>query len=93
MYIVVRNPVYRLIALAATLALFAIIYFAIIKPDQNTANSAVTQGEQQVQQALSSAAKANPGSVPAGVTSLASCIAAAGTNSGALQACAAKFKQ
>ncbi len=93
MSIVVRNPIYRLVALAATLVLFAIIYFAVIKPDQNTANNAVTQGERQVQQAVSSAAKANPGALPAGVTNLANCMAAAGTNTGAIQACAAKFKQ
>jgi hypothetical protein len=65
----------------------------VIQPDNNTANNAVKQGEKQLQQAVNQANTSGGGSVPAGVTNLADCIAAAGTNTGELQACASKFKQ
>jgi hypothetical protein len=92
MTIVVRNPMYRLIALAVSLAIFAIIYFAVIAPDNNAANNAITSSEKQTQQAVQSVNKATGGAVPASVTNLTSCIAAAGTNTGKIQACQAKFK-
>jgi hypothetical protein len=90
MFMIVRSPKYALISLAVSLGIFLILYFTVIKSDQNTANNAIRQGEQQVQQAVNQAAKT--GSVPAGVTNLTACITAAGTDSSALQACAAKFK-
>jgi hypothetical protein len=93
MVIVLRNPMYRLIALGVSLAIFAIVYFAVIAPANNTANTQARQGEQQLNQAVQNAAKQNPGSIPAGVQNLTACIAAAGTNSGELQACATKFKR
>jgi hypothetical protein len=43
--------------------------------------------------AVKKAAKENPGAIPAGVQNLTACIAAAGTNAGQLQTCAAKFKK
>jgi hypothetical protein len=92
MFIVVRNPLYRLIALGVTLAIFLIIYFTVIQPSNNTANKALTQGEQQLQQAVSNANKAAPGAIPANVQSLTACIAAAGTDTGQIQACQAKYK-
>ena len=91
MVFVVRNPIYRVISLAVTLAIIAIVYFAVIKPENNTANNAVKAGEKQVQQAVNSANKASGGAVPANVTNLTNCIAAAGTDTGKLQACKAKF--
>jgi hypothetical protein len=92
MYIVVRDPLYRAIAIVAGLALTAIIYFAVIKPNNDSANQQVKQGEQQLQQAVNNANKQTNGAVPAGVTRLVSCIAAAGTNTAQLEACKAKFK-
>ena len=90
-FIVVRNPLYRVTAFGVSLAIVAVIYFAVIKPNHDTANNAAKQGEQQLQQAVSNANKANPGVIPANVQSLTACIAAAGTNTGELQACNAKF--
>jgi hypothetical protein len=91
MTIVVRNPLYRLIALGVSAAIVLIIYFAVIKPNNDTANTAIKQGEQQVQQAVSQANKATHGAVPAGVTNLANCLVAAGADTGKIQACRAKF--
>jgi hypothetical protein len=91
--VIVSNPRYRLVALAVSLAIFAIVYFAVIAPANNTANTQARQGEQQINQAVQKAAKQNPGAIPAGVQNLTACIAAAGTNAGELQACATKFKK
>jgi hypothetical protein len=88
--IILGNPKYRLISLAVTIVFFAIIYFAVIKPDNDTANNAIKTSEQQVQQAVNQASQS--GSIPAGVKNLTSCIAAAGTNTGEIQACTAKFQ-
>jgi hypothetical protein len=93
MIVVLNHGKYRLVALAVSLLIFAVVYFTVIRPDNNTANTLARQGEQQVNQAVHNAAKANPGAIPAGVTNLTSCIAAAGTDSGKLQACATKYKQ
>ena len=91
MTIVVRNPVYRLVALGLSVALVLILYFAVIKPNNDTANNAVKQGEQQLNQAVQNANKASGGAVPANVQSLTACIAAAGTDTGKIEACKAKF--
>jgi 16S rRNA U1498 N3-methylase RsmE len=92
MVVVVRNPLYRLIALGVSVAIVLILYFAVIKPNNDNANNAVRQGEQQLQQAVQNANKQSGGAVPANVTNLTSCIAAAGTDTGKIQACQAKFK-
>jgi hypothetical protein len=92
MVVVVRNPVYRLIALGVSVAIALIIYFAVIKPNNDTANNAVRQGEQQAVQAVRNANKQSGGAVPANVQNLTACIAAAGTDTGKLSACQAKFK-
>jgi type II secretory pathway component PulM len=91
-FIVVRNPVYRLIALAVSAALVLVIYLAVIQPANNTANTALRQGEKQLQQAVQSANRTSGGAVPVGVTNLTNCIAAAGTDTGKIQACQVKFK-
>ena len=91
MTIVVRNPMYRLIGIAVSLIIVAVIYFAVIKPNQDTANTAITQSEQQVQQAVNQADKRSGGAVPKGVKDLTSCMTAAGSDTGKIQACAAKF--
>jgi hypothetical protein len=79
-----------LLSLAVSVGIFLIIYFTVIKSDQNTANNAIRQSEQQAQKVVGQAAKS--GGVPAGVTNLVNCIAAAGTNTSELQACRAKFQ-
>jgi len=92
MTVVVHNPIARVVALAVSVTIFLILYFAVIKPSNDTANRAVTQGEQQLQQAVRSANQQSGGAVPAGVTNLTNCIAAAGTDTGMLQACKAKYQ-
>ena len=93
MIVLVQNPRYRLISLAVTLVIMAIVYFAVIAPNNDAANNAASQGERQLNNAVSQAARQNPGSIPAGVQNLTSCIAKAGTDANMLQACAAKFKK
>ena len=92
MIVVVRNPVYRLIALGVSVAIFLILYFAVIKPNNDNANNVVKQSEQQVQQAVQNANKQTGGAVPTGVQNLTACIAAAGTDTSKISACQAKFK-
>lgn len=107
-----------LIGMAASLAIFGLVYFTVIAPSENTANQAVKTTLQQSQQALNQASKQlrNPtgqaaasnsqasaadgqaGTVSAKVqqsvnkaSKLAGCMAAAGTDTGKLQACTAKY--
>jgi hypothetical protein len=87
MFMIVRSPKWALLSLAVSLGIFLILYFTVIQPDNNTANNAIKQGEQQVQQAVNQA-----GGVPAGVSNLANCLVAAGADTGKIQACQAKFK-
>ena len=80
MSIVFGNTRYRLISLAVTLGIFLIVYFTVIRPDNNTANNAIKQGNALIQQSEQQAAKAaNQSGVPAGVKNLTACIAAAGS--------------
>jgi F0F1-type ATP synthase membrane subunit b/b' len=45
------------IGMAVSIGLFAVIYFTVIKPDNNAANQALKSGLQQSQQALGQAQK------------------------------------
>jgi len=75
-----------------SLIVFAVLYFTVIKPDNNTANQALTNTEKQVNQVVNSVSRSAPaGAVPSSVTRLTSCIEAAGTNTTALQACRTKY--
>ena len=99
MFIMTRNPRWYLISLAVSVGIFLIMYFTVIRPDNNAANTALQQAGQQIQQATKQANQALQSSgAPAAVsptvnaaTKYASCVTAAGTDTGALQACAAKF--
>ncbi|HEY1523780.1 MAG TPA: hypothetical protein VGF70_12280 [Solirubrobacteraceae bacterium] len=75
---------------AVSLIIFLIVYFTVIKPDNNTANQLLKSGEQQVQQAVQNA-NASGAKVPAGVTNLANCVVAAGTDTSKIAACQSKF--
>jgi hypothetical protein len=46
-----------LVGLAASLIIFGVLFFTVIKPSSNTANQAVKTGIQQAQQAVTQAAK------------------------------------
>jgi hypothetical protein len=90
LFIIARSPKYALISLAVSIGIFLIIYFTVISPDNNAANKAITQSEQQVNQAVNNAAKSD--GVPTSVTNLAQCLTAAGADTGKIQSCDAKFK-
>jgi hypothetical protein len=46
-----------LAGMAASLIIFAVVYFAVIQPDQNTANQVLKSGLQQTQQVIKQAQK------------------------------------
>jgi hypothetical protein len=114
--------------LVASLAIFGVLYFTVISPDQNTANQAVKTGMKQTQQAITqaeqdvsdssgtggsskhaskqvAAAKHEAAAANKQVTKvanqakshlneaakLASCVTAAGTDTGKIEACQAKY--
>jgi hypothetical protein len=88
--LVVSNGRWWIVSAAVSLVIFLIVYFTVIKPSTDTANQLLRNGEQQVQQAVNQASHSGL-KVPAGVTNLANCIAAAGTDTGKIEACQAKF--
>ncbi len=87
MYIVMRNTKAAVVLALVPIIVFAIVYFTVIKPDQNTANQVLTQSEKQVQQVEKSVG------APASVQSFTACVTAAGTNTTALEQCRAKLHQ
>jgi hypothetical protein len=85
----------------ASLIIFAVVFFAVIKPDQNTANQAIKTGLQQSQQAINQASKQLKHTGGAGAAAgqaqlskaarLTACVSKAGTDPTKLQACQTKF--
>ncbi len=57
MVLVTNNWRMWAVGTAASLLIFAVVYFAVIQPDQNTANQALKTGLQQSQQAINQAQK------------------------------------
>lgn len=103
MVLVTNNWRTWLIGMAASLVIFAVVYFTVIQPSMNTANQALKSGLQQTQQAVNQAQKqlATSGAstgVAAGqaqqqlssAAKLTSCLAAAGTDLTKIQACQTK---
>jgi F0F1-type ATP synthase membrane subunit b/b' len=88
--IIVGNPRYRLISLAVTVVILIVVYFAIIKPTNNTVDNAIKSSNQQVQQALKQANQQSNGAASSAVK-LAACVTAAGTDASKLSACQAKY--
>ena len=88
--LVVSSGRWWLASAAVSLIIFLIVYFTVIKPDNNTANQLLKSGEQQVQQAVQNA-KSSGAKVPAGVSNLTNCIVAAGTDTSKIAACQSKF--
>ena len=70
MVLVTGNWRIAMAGLAASLLIFGVLFFAVIKPSENTANQAVKTGLQQSQQALNQAQKqlASPITSPSGAT-------------------------
>jgi hypothetical protein len=111
MVLVTGNWKMWLVGLSASLVIFAVVYFTVIQPDQNTANQAIKTGLQQSQQAINQAQKqfsnasgqvGSSSGQAAGATAqtnqtlskaqkLTACLSAAGTDTGKIQACQAKF--
>jgi hypothetical protein len=107
MVLVTGNWRVWLAGMAASLIVFAVVFFAVIKPDQNTANQALKSGLQQTQQALNQAQQVGSVEKQAGsigtqatgtaqqqlsnTAKLTSCISAAGTDAAKLQACQAQY--
>jgi len=92
--------------MAASLLVFAVLFFTVIKPSSDTANQAVKTGLQQSQQALSQASKqlstAGGQASSAGgqaqqqlsaASKLTACLEAAGTQVTQIEACKAKYPQ
>lgn len=93
-----------LMATAASLLIFGVLYFTVIKPDNNAAQQALKSGLQQSQQVINQTKKdlsntAGQGgqassqakSVVSKAQKLTACVAAAGTDVSKVQACQAKF--
>ena len=76
MFLVTRNPALYLIGLGVSLAITAVIYFAIVKPQLDTANRTTRDAIRQAQPALQQGNAA------------ARCVANAGADMTKLQACA-----
>jgi hypothetical protein len=55
MVIVSSNRRYWWVGMAVSLLVFAVLYFTVIRPDNNTANQVVRSGLQQTQQAIKQA--------------------------------------
>jgi flagellar biosynthesis/type III secretory pathway M-ring protein FliF/YscJ len=106
--LVTRNPIWWLAGMAVSLIIAAIIYFAVIKSSNDTANNAIKTGEQQAQQVIQNANKqiqqaTKSGGGASAATSaaqsatqkaakLAACIAQAGTDVSKVQSCQAQFQ-
>jgi peptidoglycan hydrolase CwlO-like protein len=104
MVLVTSNWRMWMAGMAASLVIFAVIFFTVIRPDQNTANQALKSGLQQTQQVVKQAqhqlssvggqAGAASGQARQQLTKaakLTSCVAAAGTDATKLQACSATY--
>jgi uncharacterized membrane-anchored protein YhcB (DUF1043 family) len=107
MVLITGNWRIALAGLAASLLIFAVVFFTVIQPGENTANQAVKTGLQQSQQALNQAQKqlstansqagtavAQSGQVQqklSKASQLASCVSQAGIDTAKLQVCQARF--
>jgi hypothetical protein len=84
---IVRNSPFALIGIFASIAITLFMYFAVIRPTQHTANNAVNNAVQQERQAL----KQSSSQLSGRAKQLTDCLATAGVNVSAVQACQAKF--
>lgn len=104
MVLVTGNWKLWLVAMATSLAIFAVLSFTVIKPSSDTANQAVKSGLQQSQQVLKQVQKQISSAGGAGISvtkqakqrlskasKLTGCVAAAGTDPSKLEACQSKY--
>jgi hypothetical protein len=91
-------------SLAVSVIIFAVVYFTVIRPDNNTANQAVKAGLQQSHQVINQARKqlSKTAGTAGGATKqaqkslgnaakLTDCLQSAGTDATKLAACQTKF--
>jgi hypothetical protein len=90
MVLVTGNWRIALAGLAASLLIFGIVFFTVIKPSENSANQALKTGLQENQQVLNQAQK-QTGQKLGSVSQLANCVASAGTDTAKIEACQTKF--
>ena len=91
------------VGMVASIAIFLVVFFAVIKPSTDTANQAIKTGMQQSQQVINQAKKQlSTSGASAAVSSqasqqldkaskLTSCVAAAGTDPSKLANCQAQY--
>ncbi len=104
MYIVTGSRRLWFVSAGVSLILFLIVYFTVIRPDNNAANQALKSGLQQSQQVLSQAQKqlSSSGASASGAgaqaqkqlsqaAKLTACVQAAGTDTGAIATCQSKY--
>lgn len=104
MVLVTGNWKLWMVSMAASLAIFAVLFFTVIKPSSDTANQAVKSGLQQSQQVFNQAQKqiTNAGAANSSVSNqakqpinkasqLTSCVASAGTDTSKMAACQSKY--
>jgi type II secretory pathway component PulM len=101
MVIVTTNWRIWLAGMAASLVIFAVVFFTVIQPAQNTASQAVKSGLQQTQQVIKQAQQqvSNSGGPASSAgqqalnnaQKLTTCLAAAGTDVTQLEACHTKY--
>jgi hypothetical protein len=89
--------------MVTSLAIFLVVYFAVIQPSTNTANQALKAGMQQTQQVINQAKKQLNSSGATGAVAsqanqqldkaskLTSCVAAAGTDPSKLANCQSQY--
>ena len=102
MYVVTGSRRTWFVSAAISLILFLIVYFTVIRPDNNAAQQALKSGLQQSQQVINQTQKQLKSS---GINSsaaqtqlsraakLTACVQAAGTDTGAITTCQAKYGQ
>ncbi|HYB27651.1 MAG TPA: hypothetical protein VEF89_13605 [Solirubrobacteraceae bacterium] len=97
MVLVTGNWRVALAGLVASLVVFGVLFFAVIRPSENTANQALKSGLQQTQQVLnqaqkqSSAAAGTAGQTVNNAAKLAGCLAKAGVDTSKVEACQAQY--
>jgi hypothetical protein len=91
------------VGMVASLAIFLVVFFTVIKPSSDTANQALKTGMQQSQQVINQAKKQLSTSGVSGAAAnqanqqlnkaskLTSCVAAAGTDASKLANCQAQY--
>jgi type II secretory pathway component PulM len=101
MVLINRSGRLWMVSLAASLIVFAVVYFTVIKPSSDTANQALRSGLQQSQQVLNQAqqqlkgvggqAGAAGSKALSAAQKLTACVTAAGTDTSKLAACQSQF--